>query len=181
MHWIWTCLPSSRGWDRAEARARQRHCSLSGWPDAHWEASALQTLLSFPNTLALSGHKQHWVFIVHASREFIVSLIIMVQLCLCVCVWSQCSFPLCFSSDLILSVYTSEMEYRFISVKPLRRDEQSSVSHETVGVFLGLSGNTLNMSCVFVFYSKYFKQVNNNTKEIMPSFFFYNKNHNNNQ
>lgn len=72
----------------------------------------------FHQQFVLSGHKQHWVSIVHASREFIVSLIIMVQLH----VWSQCCFPLCFKSDLILSVYTSDTEHCFISVEPLCRN-----------------------------------------------------------
>ena len=58
----------------------------------------------------------------HATREFILSHIVMFTcVCVCVCVVSQCCFPLCFSSDLILSVYTSDMERYSTSVKPLWR------------------------------------------------------------
>lgn len=51
------------------------------------------------------------------------------------CVRSQCCIPLCFSSDLILSVYTSDMHYSTSSVD----DWQSAVSHEILWIFCGLS------------------------------------------
>lgn len=51
---------------------------------------------------------------------------------------SQCCFPLCFSSDLILSVYTSDMELLWSHcVDNLQR----TVSHEIVWILFGLSGS----------------------------------------
>jgi len=137
-HWTaaWVRSPSSRGWDAAEAGARQRRQSHPGSAWRRPRSRSPADIALFHQHFVLSGHKQHRASIVHATREFILSHIIMVHMvCVCLSVvspsasalTSSCQFlPLKWSSTPLLWSHCAD-------------EWQSAGSHEIVWISFGFS------------------------------------------